>query len=326
MKLKPVIASYFGETRSKAVHALNDKLLAIVAQLTQAPIAVYSLDQEMLQELEAMHVVKLEGGIVRLNTAVFLAEDIIQVVDVASMLGRGLAEGLLPVSNTLPPSSPEIRNLLAGVVGVGQGVSKLLREEKLVVDWKNYTGDYASTKVDFDEICAEADLLGPDLQNKCVTRGTKYTAVFIGPTERINTRFTPQQADTYGDLLMGEISNDGLVRTAEEVGLFSYDKPRRIVVTRAVYEAYIPVIARLTEISFGFYTEHMGVIRECLATTSAGRQGVPLENMMMHFWRYCRRALARELYSAEFFTDDVATRGIITVFYDNEIEELSRLL
>ena len=243
MKLNPVVASY--TDRNKVIQALTADLLEVVVQVAQGPVQMGSINHAVLQELLDMHIVKMEGEVVRLNTAVFSAKDLVSVVDVASTLGRGLAERLLMVAHMLPPSSPEIRNFLAGVVGVGQGVSKLLREEKLVVDWKNYGGKYAATKVDFDEVCTEASLLVPDLQNKSLSRGYRYTAVFIGPMDR----------------MPGELSHVKLAREAEEAGLFVNGKPKDNVVTRDVYESYVPVIARLTEISYDFYTEHIEIGR-----------------------------------------------------------------
>lgn len=46
----------------------------------------------------------------------------------------------------------------------------------------------------------------------------------------------------------------------------------------------------------------------------------------MHFGRYCRKALAHELYAAGFFTDQVPQTGVITVFYENTIAALDAYL
>jgi hypothetical protein len=49
---------------------------------------------------------------------------------------------------------------------------------------------------------------------------------------------------------------------------------------------------------------------------------VPAENMMLNLWRYIRKAIAREMYATGFFMDCVPERGVITIFYENQLEEL----
>ncbi len=61
-------------------------------------------------------------------------------------------------------------------------------------------------------------------------------------------------------------------------------------------------------------------------STTAGRQGVPPENMMMHLFRYVRRVMAKELYAGGFLHDSIPQDGALIVLYENGIDALDRLL
>ena len=186
-------------------------------------------------------------------------------------------------------------------------------------------------------------LLQNGLQNKSVLRGEKYTAIFIGPggrtypsmvspvdptdEMRVHRRYLLRHlTDAYAMLVGGLMKNDALARMAEQVGLLCHGEPRSALVDEETFQLYLPVVRRISDLSYRFYFSRLEQIYECLRSTTSGRQGVDPENMMMHFWRYCRRALARELYGSGFFTDQVPVTGIITVFYDHEISELGELL
>jgi hypothetical protein len=343
MILKPVIASYSGESYSRIINTLTQDYLDVVAEITNSPADKSDINEEMLHELTEMHVLVEENNSVKLNTAVFLEEDIKRITTVASALGRDLAKKLIDVGTELMNASPEIRNFLGGIIGVGQGTSKFLREKSIVVDWKNYTGKYAQSKVDFDEICDAYNSLGQDLQNKSVFRGERYTAVFIGPGGRnylrlVNQIYSAKELNTYRNELMkyltdsyamlvgGMLNSDSLKHTAEEVNLFKDGKPNTVLINNEVFQLYAPVIKKISDMSTQFYSDNLNLILECLRNTAAGRQGVPPENMMLNFWRYCRKVLAKELYESHFFTDQVPVLGSITVFYDNTIDELNELL
>jgi hypothetical protein len=48
--------------------------------------------------------------------------------------------------------------------------------------------------------------------------------------------------------------------------------------------------------------------------------------MMLNLWRYVRKVTATELYANGFLRDSVPDDGIVTVFYENDVELLRRLL
>ena len=48
--------------------------------------------------------------------------------------------------------------------------------------------------------------------------------------------------------------------------------------------------------------------------------------MMLNLFRYVRKLTAKELYANGFFTDTIPDEGVLTVFYENDVELLRRLL
>ncbi len=48
--------------------------------------------------------------------------------------------------------------------------------------------------------------------------------------------------------------------------------------------------------------------------------------MMLNLWRYIRKVTAKELYANGFFTDTIPEEGVLTVFYENDVELVQRLL
>jgi hypothetical protein len=48
--------------------------------------------------------------------------------------------------------------------------------------------------------------------------------------------------------------------------------------------------------------------------------------MSMNLWRYIRKVTARALYANGFFRDSIPEDGCLTVFYENDVELIGRLL
>jgi hypothetical protein len=331
--LRPVIASYSGASYAAIRHFLDDEALRLVARVAQAPLVVAELDRASLDELTAMHVLAVEGGLVRLDTAVFLESDITPIVDAARRYGQELAARVAEAAAALRGQPPEVVNFLVGIVGIGQSLGHTLRDADVVVDWRNYSGKYAQAKVDFDEVCPTLTAFGPDLQNKTIQRGARYTAAFIGPGGedyclRASANDAPARqgyvhalnaflTDAYAMLLTGQLDNRELQAAAEQAGLYRAGEPATSVVTRQALPRYLPVVRRVGEITQGYWADKMGALQRLLAATTAGRQGVPVPNMMMHLWRYLRRGVAQGLYAQGLFRDRVPEEGLITVFYEN---------
>lgn len=339
-QLMPAVASYTGK-QAQVRAALSPPHLAAVVKVALAPQPQAALEQSILADLQAMHVVTVKEGLVRLMTAVFLEEDIPAVVALARRIGRRLAEQVCSLGADLLAASPEIRNFLGGIIAAAQGPSRLLRQTGIASDWRDYPGIYAGTKVDFDQECPAWAALGPELQSKLTLAGERYTAVFIGPgghsfLTATNAVAAEQRSyrrqllrfltDSYGDLLAGQTSDPSLLAMAAEVGLATAGRPLPLLVTEEVFARHAASVQRIAAVASEAYCAELPAIAACLQQTASGRQGVPTGNMLMHFGRYCRKALARELYACHFFTDAVPSAGCITVFYRNDIAELRSYL
>ena len=298
MVLRPVIASYSGRSYEAIKNSLDARALDLVARIAQTPLDPTQIDNEPLNDLIEMHVLAIRDGLIKLDTAVFLEEDI-RIINVAvSVFSSELALLVADVAFPMQKEPPEITNLIVGIVGIGQTLAHVLRDKGLVADWKNYGGKYAQSKVDFDEVCAAYTATGADLQNKTVLRGTRYTAVFIGPggtsypmTPSLTTTAQGEYVqelnvfltDAYAMLVSGELDNIALRSCAERVGLYRDGVPMTSVLTDHVMDRYLPVIDRLRDITFLYISSKLGEIESLLQSTRCGRQGVPPANMMLNF-------------------------------------------
>ncbi len=342
MRLQPTVASYFGY-HDRVRNTLNQSHFDTMEQIINGGLRVEFYDAEIVKDLLSMHIIEIAGNNVKLNTAVFLEKDILDAKDLASEISQEMAELLWKIGSPFTKLSPEIRNFLAAVIGASQGISRLLRKGKLQVNWRDYKGEYAGTKVDFDEICPAYEDQPKDWLSKSTIKGNKYTAVFIGSgggnfLDLISNTCCLSTArsymgnllrfltDSYADLLAGNIDSEFLKNTVSEINIYENDKPRDILVTSELFDRFYPAIMALSEASSNLYMRNLQKISDLLRSTTAGRTGVPPENMMMHFARYCRRALAKELYESGFLTDKAREVGSITVFFENRIQKLVAFL
>ena len=71
MKLKPIIASYSGESTLNIKQCLDKKILKVIAGIARSPRNITDIAQDVLAELVEMHVLKEQGGLVTLDTSVF---------------------------------------------------------------------------------------------------------------------------------------------------------------------------------------------------------------------------------------------------------------
>jgi hypothetical protein len=341
-QLRPVVASYAGG--SAARQYLTDEVLQVVARVAQAPRPVATIPEDVLAELQAMHVVATHDGQVRLDTAVFFREDMERIVEVASPLAEELAGLILANADALREAPPAVTLFLGGLIGLVQGMGRALGEADAAIwAWRGYTGKYARTKVDFDEVCDLNDAIGPDVLNKTVLQGERHTAVFMGPgganferliwasaTEEHSRAYLQHLnrylVDAYAMLISGELRHPDLLAAADAAGIFRNGQPRPAVVTAQDMPRYEPAIRAITEVSSAFYRAKRPVLDALLRDTASGRQGVSPANMSMHLWRYLRRLTARMLYANGFFRDGVPQEGCLTVFYKNDIAMLRELL
>jgi hypothetical protein len=334
MILKPCIASYSGQSYRAIKQFLDQRALNLITQVSSSPLDCSEVDAGMISELIEMHVLASQGGNVRLDTAVFLEEDIRSFAPFIEDYSRGLVEQIAGCVSPLYGEQPQVITFLVGIIGIGQSLGHALREKGIVVDWRNYGGKYAQSKVDFDEVCEANTAAGEDLLNKTILRGNEYTAVFIGPgglSYPVNTggtgdleyihRLNVFLTDAYALLLLGKLENPALRSCAEQVDLIKNGLPNAPVISEEDMDIFLPTIKKLEEIVKEYFDERLSEIQSLLRSTRCGKQGVPVENMLMHFWRTMRKGFAKQLYGKGLFNDQIPEQGLITVFYENSIEK-----
>lgn len=343
MRLKPVIASYSGDTFSSISQYLDEGVLEVIASVARSPKRSREIAGDVLTELVEMHVLKERDGLVVLDTSVFLRDDIESILNTVTPLARELAQRVLESGAVFKDAPPEVAIFLGGIVGLVQGLGMTVKQKNIGVDWWSYSGKYAQSKVDFDELCDVYDVVGADYLNKTVLRGEQYTAVFIGPggtsfrslTHPMNGSEASRHyawhlncylVDAYAMLVNGEIQNESLRSSAEAANLFRQGRPRTSVITNETVQGYGAAVKTISDIASSYYEGELGTLDELLRSTTPGRQGVPPANMMLNLWRYIRKVTAKELYANGFFTDTIPEEGILTVFYENDIELVGRLL
>jgi hypothetical protein len=342
VRLQPVIASYSGNTFSSISQYLDGDVLEVIASIAYSPKNSDEIAGDMLAELVEMHVLKERDGLVVLNTSVFVREDIGSILSTVTPIARELSQRIHESGSAFKDAPPEITVFLGGIVGLVQGLGMTLKQKKIGVDWKSYSGKYAQSKVDFDELCDVYDAIGPDYLNKTILRGERYTAVFIGPGgnnfRSLNNPMSASEAskryarhlnrylvDAYAMLVNGDIQNQSLRSSAEAANLFRQGKPRTSIIAHETVQKYGDAIETIIDIASSYYEGKLRTLDELLRSTTSGRQGVPSANMMLNLWRYIRKVTARELYANGFFTDTIPEEGILTVFYKNGVELVRRL-
>jgi len=343
MKLRPVIASYLGESSARIRQFLDENVLEVIASIARSPKHSAEIAPDVLAELVAMHVLKEQAGLVTLDTSVFLRSDMERILDTVTPLAKELCQRILECGSAFRDAPPEITIFLGGIVGLVQGLGATLRQQNVGVDWKSYSGKYAQSKVDFDELCDLYEAIGPDYLNKSVLQGERFTAVFIGPggdgfssfsypmnTSDLGRRYAEHLnrylVDAYALLAKGEIQNESLRAAAEAANMYSQGSPRAAVMTKETIGEYESAIRAIIDAASAYYVGKLPILDTLLRSTTAGQQGVPPANMMLNLWRYIRKVSARELYRCGFFTDSIPEEGTLTVFYENDVELLRRLL
>ena len=341
IQLRPLVASYLAESASATRHALNNHALDVITQVAKGTVDPVEMEPALLDTLIEMRVFRKVVGRIYLDTAVFLEEDIEAGNRLAIEYGEGLAERVIPAAAALRELHPNVLNFLVGIVAIGQSLHYSMKADGLAVDWSQWGGRFAKSKVDFEEVCEASGQLGPDLQTKGLAKGTQFTAVLIGPGENSYllkpTQLTgkergayihalnPFLTDAFPLLLTGRLDHPALRNAAEQVGLCSNGQPESLVITNETLQPYISTLDEIAEINRAFAYSQLDRIHAFLCSTASGRQGVPVQNMNMHLWRYLRRGVARALYSQGVFTDRVSETGSITVFYENNVEYLKQM-
>ena len=118
MKLRPVIASYSSESSAAIRRYLDESVLDIVANIARSPKNSSEIARDVLAELVEMHVSKEQTGIVRLDTSVFLRNDIKYISDTVTPLAKKLCQRILEYGYAFRNAPPEIIAFLGGIIGL----------------------------------------------------------------------------------------------------------------------------------------------------------------------------------------------------------------
>lgn len=95
MKLNPAIASYSGDAFSRIRQCLDGDVLEVIARVARAPRRRDEIAADVLETLVEMHVLRERGGLVVLDTSVFLEDDIDSIVRTVQPLAEELADRVL---------------------------------------------------------------------------------------------------------------------------------------------------------------------------------------------------------------------------------------
>ena len=344
MKLKPIIASYSGESYARMKQYLDDPVLDVIARVARSPQPSAEIPRQVIAELVEMHVLVEQDGLARLNTAVFLKDDIENILSTVVPLAQEFAQRIQECGEAFRHAPAEVTVFLAGILGIVQGMGRHMSQKGIgSAEWKEYVGKYARSKVDFDELCDVYETIGPDYLNKTVLPGESYTAVFIGPGginfQSLNDvagltdvskiyagNLNRYLVDAYAELILGKIQNEALYAAAEAAHLYQQGKLRSAVITQVTLQEYGAAVRTVMEAAASYWDGKLVILDELLRSTTSGRQGVSPGNMMMHLWRYVRKVTARALYENGFFTDSIPQEGCLTVFYGKDVELIRQLL
>ncbi len=160
MELRPLVASYSAESARAIRQALDSRAQEVIAQVAKGPVDPAELEPALLDTLLEMRVFRKDtcqdGGRICLDTAVFLEADIEAANRLSLEYGEGLAERVIPAAAPLRELHPNVLNCLVGIVAIGQSLHYVMKADGLAVDWSQWGGRFAKSKVDFEEVCEAA--------------------------------------------------------------------------------------------------------------------------------------------------------------------------
>lgn len=334
MKLIHSIASYTGTSRRNMEQVLSDEVKEIIVNIAENPEAAEQVDNALLSELIDMDIFYVSNGVYKPNTAIFLKNDIEYLSDIIFSLSDDMSKILQETVQGFTITSPNIKNFIYAILAMGQGLHTSLKKLGAASEWQSKTGKFEKSRVDFNEDCAAYHAFGEDLQNKNVIKGCKYTCVTIGyeMNDFSSYHFTKQLSDNKKEylnhlslglidlfpmLILGHIENFELKQAARFVNIDVDDKFS--VITYEQSKEYQLYIDKISKICSDYYCGKLNLIENALLSTTSGKGGAPTKNMMMNFWRYMRKSIAKKLYEDGFLTDKILQDGSFTIFYENRI-------
>ncbi len=311
---------------------LTDQVKELVARVASGAVSVRSVDPRVVEQLRQARVVRIDGDVVRIDTAVFFEDDLIQIHQVAGRWGAELAKRITAIGEVLPAMTPDIKRVVVGMNGIDQGVFELLTSGGYAVDHRSTKGRYASAKIDFYEVCDAYDQFGPYLSGGYGFHGDRFAVRIIGHDQGIygflnagvelsgegqyafRTNVNKYLTDAIGDLLQGGTAHPSLSAAAEAAGLMRSGKSLVPVVTAAEAMTHANAVKAVRDVIAEFLRAIVPEMQAFLKGTSPGRQGVSSDKLMVDLMRYVRMIVHKALYDHGFYTDQLREKGNITVF------------
>jgi AraC-like DNA-binding protein len=311
---------------------LNDEVKKLVYRIVTETVKESSVDPHISNELGQARVARVEKGIIRIDTALFLEDDLEKIYVSAGRWGADLARRIIGLAQDLPEMTPECKRLLIGMNGIDRGTFELLISGGYAFDHRSTGGRYAGAKIDFYEVCDAYDRFGPYLSGGYGFTGDRFAVRIIGQdrgiydylkagiseadNEQYSFRINAGKflTDALGDLLSGGFSNPSLTAAAEAAGLMKRGNVLVPIITQAEAPVYSNVVKLVRDIIYEFLRETAPDMKKFLMSTLPGQQGVTPDKLMVDLMRYVRMVTHKTLYENKFYTDSLPRGGNITIF------------
>ncbi len=310
---------------------LTDEVKELVTKIATETMDVRAIDPHICEELNQARVIHVDDGTVRIDTAVFLEDDLVKIHDVAERWGEDLTRRITALGDRLPEMSPGIRRLLIGYNGIDAGVFDLLISEGHAFNHRATGGRYAKAKIDFYEVCDAYDRFGPYLSGGYGCRGERFAARIIGgpgiagylsasisdadDQQNLFRAITNKYlTDALGELLLGEADHPSLAAAAEAAGLMRAGKAVVPPITTAEAPAYWSAVKIVRGAVGEFLRSTATEMKAFSESTLPGKKGVSSDKLIVDLMRYVRMVTHKALYDSGFYTDSLPEGGNITVF------------
>ncbi|MFC2015103.1 helix-turn-helix domain-containing protein [Chloroflexota bacterium] len=311
---------------------LTDEVKELVARIAKGPIAIGEVDPHICDELIQARIIRVEGSTVKIDTAVFLEDDLEKIHGFADQWGKELGERINALSDRLPEMSPGYKRLLIGMNGIDQGVFNLLISEGYAFNHRATDGRYASAKIDFYELCDSYDRFGPYLSGGYGYSGERFAVKIIGHDQgfyrylnsgisieddeqyAFRTNANKYLTDALGELLMGDGHHPSLSAAAEAAGLIKDGKVITPVITTDKAPVYWSAAKLVRDVISEFLSSTAAEMNNFMKDTLPGKQGVTPDKLIVDLMRYVRMVSHKSLYDCGFYTDSLPEGESITVF------------
>ena len=311
---------------------LTDEVKDLIARIATETVSVRAVDPHICEELRQARVIRIDNGTLRIDTAVFLEDDLVAIHGVADQWGADFAQRITSLNERLTEMSSGIKRLLIGYNGIDSGVFDLLISEGYAFNHRATGGRYAGAKIDFYEVCDAYDQFGPYLSGGYGFFGERFAVKIIGHDQGLyryltagisdaddeqysfRTNANKYLTDALGELLQGEVHHPSLVSVAETAGLMRSGKAVIPFITTAEAPAYWDVAKLIRDAVVEFLHDTTDEMKAFLKDTLPGKQGVSSEKLIVDLMRYVRMVVHKLLYESGFYTDSLPEGGNITVF------------